>query len=472
MATITSLGVGSGLDSEGIISALLAVERKPITLLSEATSSIKTQLSSLGKLQSYTSAMRDKAAALGSLTLWGQTTLTSADTATVTGSTSSGAVAGRYSVAVQALAASQTVTSTVAAGTGLNAGTLTLELGTWSGNSFTAKSGSTAVPITIGADDTNLADIRDKINAADAGVTATIVNDANGARLSLRSTETGAENGFRITAAETTDDGNAATGLSALAYTGTGSPMALNQSSADAQATINGIAVRSTSNTLTDVADGLTLTLAKVNASPVEVTVASDTTAITTAVNEFVTAFNDLAKYIADQTKYNADAKTGGPLQGNRTVIALQSQLRNVLNEGSTATSAWSMLSEVGIAMKADGTLGVTTSKLNDALEKPDELRKLFGADGTTQANSGFMDRFKDLGNSVLAADGSLETLEVSLNARVTRNNKRQEAMEDRLANTEERLRAQYQALDTNMAKLNALSSYVSQQMSMLTSSS
>lgn len=475
MATISSLGVGSGLDSEGIISALMAVERKPITLLTQATADIKTQLSSIGKMQSLVATMRDKASAISSATLWGQTKLSSADATVVTGSSSNGAATGRYSVTVQALAASQTVTSTTFATSAstLNEGSLTIELGAWSGTTFTAKSGSSPVNITIGAGETDLASIRDKINAAGAGVTATIVNDANGARLSLRSEATGEENGFRVTAAETADDGVANTGLSALGYdAAVASPMTLNQSAANALATINGISVESTSNTFTEVAGGISLTVGKVSATAVEVTVADDTEAVTTAINAFVTAFNELANYIKDQTKYNEESKTGGPLQGDRTVIGLQWQLRGVINQASTASGTWSMLSEVGIEMKADGTLGVTSSKLNEALENPDELRKLLATDGADSASSGFMDRFKDLGNTVLGTDGSLETLEQSLNDRVERNDDRQEQMEDRLTRTEARIRAQYEALDTSMAKLNALSSYVAQQLASLSSSS
>ena len=144
-----------------------------------------------------------------------------------------------------------------------------------------------------------------------------------------------------------------------------------------------------------------------------------------------------------------------------------------MINQGSTASTEWSRLSEVGIAMKADGTLGISTSDLDDALENPDELRKLLATDAEETANSGFMDRFKDLGNSVLdTTTGSLETLEQSLQARVERNDDRQAQMEDRLVSTEARIRAQYQALDTSMARLNALSNYVTQQMAALSNNS
>lgn len=473
MATITSLGLGSGLDSEGIISALMSVERRPITLLTEQTSEIKTQLSSVGKIQSLVAAMRDKAGAIGGVSLWGQTTVTSSDSASVGGFTTTGATPGRYSVTVSQLAASQTVTMANAvpsSSSTLGDGTLQIELGSWDGTTF-AGDGS-PVTITIGSDETSLSAIRDKINAADAGVTATIVNDANGARLSIRSDETGKENGFRLTATENIDDNDPDTGLSVLGYNPGGTTsMSLNQAAANAMAEVNGIDVESANNTLDGVGDGLTLTLTKTTATPVEVVVADDSEAIKTAIDEFVKAFNELATYMKDQTKYNASTKSGGPLQGDRTAIGLQWQLRGVINQGSSASDTWSRLSEVGITMTKEGTLSTSTSDLEEALKNPEELRKLLATDGTDAAGSGFMDRFKDLGNAVLGTEGSLTTLQASLELRIERNDDRQDQMEDRLTRTEARFRAQYEALDTSMAKLNALSSYVSQQLASLSSS-
>lgn len=470
MSTVSSLGIGSGLDSEGIIKALMSVESQPLNLLQQQESDYKTKLSSIGQLQSLASTMRDKASAISSVSLWNQTSFSSANASVVSGSASSGATPGRYSVKVNALAASQTVTSSAfAASTStLSSGTLQFEMGTWVGTTFTGN--GTTKTVTIPDDATSLADIRDAINDAGAGVTATIINDANGARLSIRSSETGADNGFRITATENVDDGNAATGLSVLGYDAAdgATPMDLNQAGANAKATINGIDVESATNAMANVADGLSLTLNSLSDTAVEVVVDKDTEAVKTAINDFVTAFNALAAYIKDQTKYNASTKTGGPLQGDRTTIGFQWQLRGVINQGSTASTEWSMLSDVGISMTKEGNLSISTSKLDDALEDPAELRKLLATDGNDTASSGFMDRFKDLGNAVLDTTGSLETLQTSYEDRIKDLDKRQASMEDRLTQTEARLRAQYQALDTTMARMSALSSYVTQQMAQL----
>jgi len=473
MASITSLGVGSGLDAEGIISKLMSVEAQPLTLMQQQESDLKTKVSSYGKMQSLFSDFQDAAQALSSVTLWNQTTASSADATAVSASSADGAASGSYAVTVQKLATSQTVTANAlpTSTSTLNTGTLTIELGTYTGSpetGFTAKSGATPVTISIGAGDTSLAAIRDKINNANAGVTASIINDASGARLSIRSTATGAENAFRITAAEDIDDGSAATGLSMLSYDATtASPMTRNQTAINAQATINGIAVTSASNTLDNVADGLTVKLLKENVT-VNVDVAPDSDSVKAGIDTFVKAFNALASYIHAQTKYDPDSKNAGPLQGDRTAVSMQNQLRAILNQSSTASSMYSTLSDIGLSMQADGTLQVKSSKQSDALAHLGELRKLFATDGADTASSGFMQRYAKFASSVLDTDGAMTTVQGSLKAQIKTLNDREAAMQTRLDATEARLRAQYQALDTTMSQASGLSTYMSQQLTAL----
>ncbi|OYU82664.1 MAG: flagellar hook protein, partial [Burkholderiales bacterium PBB5] len=309
-----------------------------------------------------------------------------------------------YAIHVQRLATGQTVSSTPLASSAatLSAGTLTIELGTYGSGSpaadFTNKTGSSPVTIDIGAGDTSLASIRDKINSAGAGVVATIVSDASGARLSLRSNATAAD-----------------------------SPMARTASAVNAALSINGIALTSASNTLTDVVDGLTVNLLKTTAADVDVSVATDTATVKTAITDFVSAFNTLASFIKTQTAYNADSKTAGALQGDQSTLALQSQLRSVLNEGSSASSSWSRLSEIGLTLKADGTLDTGGAKLDNALANLPELKKLLSADSSTSAGTGFVRRFKNLADAALGTEGVFETRSAGIRASVERNSKSQD---------------------------------------------
>ncbi len=479
MATITSTGLGSNLDVSSIITSLMAVESKPLALLQTAASKLNTQVSAIGQLKSLTTTMRDAAAKLASVSLWNQTSTSSSDSSFVAAAGSAGAAAANYSVTVGNLATSQTVSSRSFTGSTatVGGGQLTIELGTWDGDptptGFTPK-GSGGGTISIETSD-SLTDIRDKVNAAGLGVTASVINDASGARLAFRSTATGAENGFRISAAEVTEDGVADSGLSAFAFDASNtalSQMTRSETAVNANATVNGIAITSASNVLENVADGLTLTLAKPTTNAIQVAVKADTDSVKTAITAFTTAFNALASYIGQQTKYDPATKVGGTLQGDRATSTVLTGLRGVINQSTSASSTFGRLSDIGITMKADGTLETNSTKLEAALGNRAELQKALATDGTDSAGSGFMDRFRDLGAALLDTEGSLTTRTSSLESMLARNSKSQDAMENRLAATKKRLETQYQVLDTNMAKLTSLSSYLTNQLASLSSSS
>jgi flagellar hook-associated protein 2 len=485
--SISSAGIGSGLDVKSIISSLMAVESQPLQLLQDKASTVSTEISAVGQIQSLASALGDKSNALASTSLWTQTTSSTADPTVVTADTSGGtAAAGDYSVSVQQMAQGQTVTLASAATT-LSAGTLTVQLGTYAtdgatppNTTFAAQSGAAPVSITIGPGDTSLSSIRDKINSANAGVAASIITDANGSRLSLRSTTTGAANGFQITATETADDGNPATGLSALnfdASTGsTTSQLTLNQFAANAEATVNGISIESATNKLSNISDGLSLTLLKKSDTPIDVTVAPDTDSMQKAITDFVTAYSQLQSYISLETKYDSStavqpgtARQDGPLTGDPSIIGFQNQLRGIVNTTSSTSTMFARLSDIGIAVQADGTLQVASStKLTSAMSHPDELSKLFTTTGTTDANTGIAVRFATLADNAVTVNGALYSRADGLRGELSRNQQQQDDMQTHLDATQARLTAQYQALDTTMSKMSALSSYVSQQVSMM----
>jgi flagellar hook-associated protein 2 len=475
VGSVSSLGVGSGLDANTIISKLMAAESQPLTDMQTQDVVLQTQVSTFGQIQSLFADLQTASQTLASPTLWNQTAGSSSDSTSVAVATSSGgsAVAGSYSVAVSQLASVQTATSTAFASSSstLSSGSLTIELGTWAGNpatGFTAQTGATPVTVTIDPANTSLAAIRDAINAAGAGVTATIITDSNGARLSLQSSASGAVNGFRITATEDVNDGNPATGLSALGFDAqAASPMTLNQSAQDAQATINGIAITSASNTLTNVIDGLTITLNRQTSANVNLSVAPDNTSAQKGIDSFVSAYNALASYLQTQTKYDDSTKTAGPLQGNRTAVTLENQLRAVLNQASTASSQYAMLSDIGITMQRDGTLLADPAKVSSALANRAELKKLFAAVGPDNASSGFMVRFRNLTNAVLGTGGAIDGATSSLQSELKDRGTTEAAMQQRLADTQARLTAQYQALDAQMANLNSLSSYITTQIAL-----
>ncbi len=471
MATFTSLGVGSGLDLNTIVTKLVALERQPIGQMQSKANQLQTQVSSFGQINSLMSGVQTAANALTNPLLWSGSTVASSDPSAVSVSASNNVSAGNYAVTVQALASSQQLASASAfsdSGALPGSGTLTLQLGAWDAGQahFSPKSGSSAVDITIASTDT-LANVVEKINSAGAGVTASLVTDASGVRLSLRSTATGEANGFRMTAADSDGNNSDGLGLSVMAFDppNGATAMQLMQGSSDAKATVNGIAVTSTSNAMTGVIEGLTLNLNKVSSTAINLTASADTASVQAAIKTFASAYNAMVSYIGNQTKYDPTSKSGGALQGDSAATNLQARLRSMVGATSGASSTFGRMSDIGLEVQRDGTLTVSQTKLDAATGKLAELKKAFSnSDLGNSANSGFARRYSDLATQALGVDGTISTRTAGLQKLIAKNGEDQTALLTRVDNFQARLVAQYTALDSNVAKLNSLSSYVTQQ--------
>lgn len=473
--TISSAGIGSGLDVNSIVSSLMQVERLPLNKLQTQATTIQTRLSAFGQIQSLASSFRDAAIALTKADAFAMTTSASSDALSVSASSTNKAVPGSYLVAVTALSSTQSNVSASGQFTAstdvVGSGTITLRLGTWSTGqtSFTPKTGSADVVIPVGASEGTLAGIRDKINAANAGVSATIVTDATGARLALQSTTSGAENGFRVSVTDDDTVNNDAAGLSRLAFDppapASANQLGITQSAANTQATINGIAVSTAGNTLTDVVDGMTFNLGKVTTTPVTVTVSRNTDAVKSMLGSFVTAYNALSIALTSVTAYNPASKQGALLQGDAAATGLQNQLRTLLGGPSGASSTFSTFSALGIEFQKDGSLKLNDVKVATALKNLPELTKaLSSVDTAVPANNGLAKKVAVWADSLLAASGTLPGKAKSLQAQLASNSKSQAQASDRIDATERRIRAQYSALDKVMSEANGLSKYVQQQ--------
>jgi len=480
MATITSAGIGSGLNIEDLITKLVAAERTPITQLATRTDSLKTQLSAYGKLQSTFATLRDAALKLTRPETWQASMASSTDATSVAVTAGTSTTAGKFSVSVSKLASSQTLSSKVlpAAPAGIGSGSITIELGSWNSDltEFTAKTGASAVTIDIVPGEDQLTQIRDKINAAKAGVVASVVTDASGSRLVMRSSETGQTNAFRISVGDADGSNGDDSGLSALAYDPTVgvSSMTLNLAAANAMAVLNGLAVESESNTMKDAIDGLNITLLKTTTSDVTLSVDQDKDGIKKSINDFVTSYNAAMTMLRDQTKYDATNKTAGTLQGDSTVTSLQYQLRGLTGSStSLAGAGLSRLADLGLDPGSDGLIKVNATKLDKALGNLDQVKSFFaGVDASSAANSGLAVQFRAMTDLILGSDGSLSNRQAGLQSRINANGKRADQLEDHVSLTETRLRARYTALDTQMSKLTNLSNYVTQQMALLNKSS
>lgn len=449
MATISSPGIGSGLDVSSIITQLMAIERQPLKQLETAETKIQSQISEVGKIKSALSKFRDVAAKLASTDFW-RTTTGKSNSSAVGVTTSSTASPASFAVEVTSLAKAQTIAAPALASssTTLGSGTLTIQR-TGGGDPF---------DVAIGATDT-LAGIRDKINAAGAGVTASILTDASGARLVMRANATGTDNAFNTTVSGTGLDGLS---FNAATQTGGATPA---QPAANLVATVNNLPVSSASNTLTDVFDGVTLTMTAETAGPVTIDVAADTETLKKTLTEFATAYTELSKLIVTDTKYDATAKKAGALQGDSAIVGLQNRLRSMLGASSGASTAYARLSDVGFEMQQDGSLTVNSTKLDKAIANLSELKALFSNSSLTDANlDGFGKRFRVVASDILGIDGALTSRTTGLNDKLKRNQTSQDRMEERLAQTQKRLEKQYSMLDAKLGTLNGLSTYVTNQ--------
>ncbi|HJV26685.1 MAG TPA: flagellar filament capping protein FliD [Aromatoleum sp.] len=464
MATISAGGIGSGLDTASIISQLMSIERQPITALTKQVSSFQSKLSALGQLKGGLSALQTAAEALSKTDKFSAFKATVADSTLFSAAAGTTATAGSYAVQVKYLAQAHKLASAGFASNSatVNTGTLTIELGQLTGGAggtYTADASKT-LSITVDGTNNTLEGVRNAINAAKKGVTATIVNDgsASPARLVITSNNSGTANTIRMS------------GITGLDYDPVANTGAMEQKiqSQDAQLEIDGIAITRSTNTVSDAIPGVTLNLTKTNlGSTTTLTVASDQDTVKSNIQAFVKAYNDLNSMIKTQTAFDANTKTAGALNGDSTVRTVASRMRSVINESvSGLSSGFSRLADVGISFQADGSLKLDSSKLDTALSDPTkDVSAIFGdAAGT----SGVAADIVSMSKSMLGTGGLLSNRTDGINATIRRLNDRKDSLEVRMTKIESRLQAQFTALDTTMSSMNATSQYLTQQLASL----
>ncbi len=485
MATISSVGIGSGLDVKSIVSQLVALEKQPLKTLEAKATNYQAQVSAFAQIQSEFSALSDVAKRISAGGAWSARTANSSNTAAATITATSTAVATAFTLDVDVLAKTQSVSSAqLGTAPPVGSGTLTLQLGTWSGGGASFTPAATGpVEVTVLATDT-VADIASKINAAGAGVTATAFFDGQQNRLVLASKDTGEAAGFRLQV--TDSDGGLpgdGAGLSRLAFdpaagafgmAQAGNPVQYGQ---DAQARINGLAVTSATNTLENNIPGVTIKLLATTTTdfgaPGEVRssatmrISEDVTLAVKNVSDFVTAYNTLNATLTELTKYDSATKTGALFQGDSSVVGLQSVLRNMAASVSQGGGAYQRLSDIGLERQLDGSMVINTSKLSVAANDGTALQGLFTTNNNNPLSNGFALKFETLSSGVLASSGSVTNKAASLQRELTRNSDAQDRINERAAVVEARLNKQYSALDARMAQLTALNAFVTQQVTL-----
>ncbi len=395
---LSSPGVGSNLDVNGIVTKLMSVESQPLQTLAKKEASYQAKLSAFGSLNGALGAFQSSLSGLSSSSKFQSMTAAVNDIDIFSATASSKAVPGTFNVNVTQLAQAQTlasagqISSTAAIGDGTST-TLTFQFGTisggtlsaegeYSGASFAQDPNQATNSITIDASNNSLQGIRDAVNKAKIGVTATLVSDGSDTpyHLVFTSDKTGLTSSMKISV-----DGDQGSPLATmLAYDPAGTQsMAQKSAAQNTELTVNGIAVISTTMDVTDAIQGTTLKVAKIGST--SLTVARDTNGVQSAVSGFVQAYNDLNSTIKTLTAYDADKKVGGILLGDSTTLQIQSQVRSMLSKTIAGLSGdITSLPQIGITFAKDGSMELDSSKLQNAVTNNfSDIGRLFATMGT-----------------------------------------------------------------------------------------
>lgn len=379
MSTITSTGLGSGMDINGLVTKLVDAERAPMTTrLDKKEASLQAKISAFGSFKSSLSSLQDSLSVLGKLKTFQSVATTSSDSSVVTATANANADLGSYKVQVKQIAQNHALATNKvynAVTDVIGSGSLTIKFGTTTYtsdgkyDSFSVNPDKASVNLTIDSTNNTLTGVRDAINKANAGVNASIVYNGTGYQLVLNSTESGAKNSLQV---ETSDSDGANTdsaGLSALAFNKDVTNLIENQKAQDAKLTINGLEVTSSANAVDKALKGITLNLQQAQAGKtISIDVNQSDTDINTAVTNFVGKFNDMLKVVSTSASYDAQNRTAGALLGESSVLSTVARLKSELSKPVPGLSgSVKSLVDIGVSIQKDGTLSFDSSKLSKA---------------------------------------------------------------------------------------------------------
>ncbi|MEN3753937.1 flagellar filament capping protein FliD [Mangrovibacter yixingensis] len=462
MATISNLGVGSGLDLSTLYDNLQTAEETKLTTITDQQTKYQSQLSAYGKIQSALTTLQTATTALATSTTWNSTSVSSTNTA-FSATTTSEATVGSYTLNVQQLAKAQVLMSGAFTSNSTQLGETT---GTTRTLTISQADTDTPLTVTLSDSDTSLQGIANAINNANGNVTATIVKASDSDyRLMLTSKSTGADSAMTVTV--TGDD----TLQAAIGYDSSTSTGALTQQTAaqDAIVSVNGISVQRDTNTIDDALPGVTLTLSAVSTSDETLTISRATDDNKTAITTWVNAYNSLQTTLASVTKYvavdaNSDSQStdNGALVGDSNVRFIKSQLSGLLSTSQDGTYA--IMAQLGITQDpTSGKLVIDDDKLTEALsDNPDAVSSYFIGDGETTGFATQLDtKLTNMLSTSTGSEGMIQTAQDGINAILDSLSDRYDAMQASIDATMERYKTQFTALDTLMSQLSATSSYL-----------
>jgi len=398
MATISSAGVGSGLDVAGLVEQLVAAEGNPVrTRLDRKEADLQQGITSMATFRGVLGEFKSSLENLRSSEQLRVIDVLSSDEDEnfVSITSNNNATPTEFNVDVNQLAKSHKLTSTrfesdtVAVGSGA----ITFQFGRYkSNNEFVLNSESKVQTVTINPENNNLRGISDAINKANIGVKSIVINSGDSARLIFSSLATGSNNNLRITINDDDDIDSNLSGLSTLAYDataalGAGKNVHQTQIAQDSIINIDGIEVRQNSNTISDVIRGLTFDVHSITENSINIRLELNNQAVADFITGFVTSYNELMTTVDELTGYDPESQVAGPLSGDPAIRNVVSQLRRKLSVSyENVNEKFISLATVGIDTERNGRLVIDQDKLNAAIESDlPEVVRLFAKTGVTQ---------------------------------------------------------------------------------------
>jgi flagellar hook-associated protein 2 len=433
---------GTGIDVQGMVDQVLYAERAPERDLQTQQALIQSQNSALAAINANLSDLRTSLQSLTDISgQFNGKAASSSNANLLTAGATAYAQAGSHTVTVTSLAATGTsyTDPLTDSKTTFTAGSFDLRLGT-----------GTPVTITVDSTDNTLDGIVSAINAKAVGVTASVITDANGARLSLVANQSGAAGDLTIT--------NDSTGLTFhKGITGV-----------NADLTVDGVQISSASNTVAGAIPGVTLNLVSADPnSSVSLNVKADTDQANAAVDAFVSAYNKAIQSITAQFNYDPNSGTAPPLLSDSTLRLVQEQLLGAVSHTTSGSGGISSLYDLGITVNNDGTLTADHSQLDNALSSQyGDVQKFLQT-----ASTGFAQNF----NSVM--EGLTDSVNGPLNVELTGNNQLIKDItnhiadiEARMQNRQQELLNEYSTIDATLRQLPLLVQQINSQLSSINS--
>ena len=447
MSTVSFGGLVSGLDTDTIVSQLIALEHRPIDLLDEQQTNDENLLSVFQELNSKFLSLKTQAETLNEAEIFQAVTVTSSDDTILIGTGGSSLNTGVYTIEVTQLAQTHELSSDPFT----------------DGTSSLKRSGDLVIngkTITLEATD-SFNNIRDKINStADVGVSASVLQvSGTDYRLILTSEETGSLGGITI------DDTTVAQRLGFIDDDGA----IKNELESAQDATIkigqaNPITITRSSNTIDDVIEGVTLNLKQAEpGTRVNLTVSSDTDSVKQSIQDFVDTYNEVLSYLKEQMSYDEENDVRGALMGDFTARTVKSTLQKVIvSEVGGLSGSLTALSRIGITSSASGgTLSIDDTRLTSALTNNlTDVKDLFI--GLTDNLTNTLESFTDPYDGLIAhrIEGTQNTIDDLQD--------RMDTMETRVSKREEQIRAQFQAMEIALSQLQSQSAFLTQQINIL----